>query len=74
MQNEKGVTTLSKAIEEMRKEAVEKERVQIAIDMIKDGQLSFEKISLYTKLTVEKIKELAKMQDTAGKTMNNTIK
>ncbi len=74
MQDEKGVATLSKAIEEMRKETAEKERVQIAIDMIKDGQLSFEKISLYTKLTVEKIKELAKMQDTAGKTMNNTIK
>ncbi len=74
MQDEKGVATLSKAIEEMRKETAEKERVQIAIDMIKDGQLSFEKISLYTKLTVEKLKELAKMQDTAGKTMNNTIK
>jgi predicted HTH domain antitoxin len=74
LQDEKGVATLSKAIEEMRKETAEKERVQIAIDMIKDGQLSFEKISLYTKLTVEKIKELAKMQDTAGKTMNNTIK
>jgi predicted HTH domain antitoxin len=74
LQDEKGVATLSKAIEEMRKETAEKERVQIAIDMIKDGQLSFEKISLYTKLTVEKLKELAKMQDTAGKTMNNTIK
>ena len=53
---------MCKAMEEMRNEAAEKERVQIAIDMIKDGQLSFEKIALYTKLTVEKIKELAKMQ------------
>ncbi len=73
-EDEKGVATMCKAMEEMRNEAAEKERVQIAIDMIKDGQLSFEKISLYTKLTVEKLKELAKMQDTAGKTMNNTIK
>ena len=50
---------MCKAMEEMRKEAVEKDRIENAMKMIKDGKLSVEKIAEYTSLALDKVKELA---------------
>ncbi|MBQ4487567.1 MAG: hypothetical protein II936_11255 [Oscillospiraceae bacterium] len=58
-ENEKGVATMCKVIEDMRKEAIEYDRVEIAKDMIKDGMLSLEQIAHYSRLALEKVKELA---------------
>ena len=50
---------MCKAMEEMRNEAVEKDRIENAMKMIKDGKLSVEKIAEYTSLALDKVKELA---------------
>ncbi len=52
---------MCKAMEEMRNEAVDRDRVHIALKMLADG-LAIDKVAQYTQLTVERIKELAKMQ------------
>ena len=61
-EDEKGVAAMCKVIEDMRKEsareAVEKDRIQNAMEMLKDG-LSIEKVAQYTKLAIERVKELA---------------
>jgi hypothetical protein len=44
-------------MEDMRNEAVEKDRVQNAIEMLKDG-LSVEKVAQYSRLAIERVKEL----------------
>ena len=62
MQDEKGVITLSKAIEEMRNETAEKTKIENALNLLKLGKLSFDEIADAIGLSVEKIKELAKMQ------------
>lgn len=53
-QDEKGVATMCKAMEEMRKD----ERIGCALEMLADG-LSYEKVAKYAKLSVEEVKELA---------------
>ena len=58
-EDERGVTAMCKAMEDMRNEAVERDRIENALTMIKDGNLSLEKISEYTKLAMDKVKELA---------------
>ena len=45
--------------DEMRKEAVEKDRIENAKKMINDGTLPLEKISECSGLTIEKVRELA---------------
>ena len=61
-EDEKGVQTMCKVIEDMRNEAaqnaVEKYRIQNAVEMLADG-LSIEKVAQYTHLAIERVKELA---------------
>ena len=52
----KGESEMCKAIEEMKKEVAD----QIAVNMLEDGKLTFEKISEYSGLTLEEVTELAK--------------
>lgn len=61
-EDEKGVATMCKAMEDMRNEAVERDRIEIALDMIKDGKLSLEQIAQYSRLALDKVKELASPQ------------
>ena len=62
-EDEKGVETMCKVIEDMRKEvaaeAVEWEREAIAVNMINEGELTLEQISKYSRLPLERVKELA---------------
>ena len=61
-EDEKGVQAMCKVIEDMRNEAaqnaVEKYRIQNALEMLADG-LSIEKVAQYTHLAIERVKELA---------------
>ena len=54
-EDEKGVEAMCRAMEEMRDDV----RVENALEMIRDGQLSLEKIAQYAGLPLEKIRELA---------------
>lgn len=62
-ENEKGVAAMCKIMEEygneVRSEALLEEKVDTAMRMIRDGELSLEKIAMYTGLPLEKVKELA---------------
>ena len=58
-QDEKGVAAMCKVMEDMRNETIERERIEIAMDMIREGELPLEKIAKYSKLALEKVKELA---------------
>jgi len=55
----KGVEVMCKVMENMRNETELAIRTENALEMIKDGQLSFEKIAQYSGLSLEKVKELA---------------
>ncbi len=57
-EDEKGVAAMCKVMEDMRNEAVEKDRIQNAIEMLKDG-LSIEKVAQYSRLAIDRVKELA---------------
>lgn len=57
-ETEKGVESMCKALEDMRKEAVERERVDCALRMINIG-IAFDVISEATQLPIEKVRELA---------------
>lgn len=46
-------------LDEMRNEAVEKERIKIALKMIKDGTITLDKIAEYSGLSLDKVRELA---------------
>ncbi len=50
---------MSKAIEEMREETKKMNSAQIAINLIKTGDLTFDKIAECCDLTIEEVKELA---------------
>ena len=50
---------MCKAMEDMRNETIERRNVEIAKEMIADGKLSLEKIAQYSKLALDKVKELA---------------
>lgn len=58
-ETEEGVDKMGSVLDEMRKEAADKVRIENAIKMIEDGSLSFEKISEYSGLSLEKVRELA---------------
>ena len=62
-EDRKGVAAMCKVMEDMRNEAVEKDRIQNALEMLKDG-LSIEKVAKYSRLAIERVKELA-MPNTA---------
>lgn len=61
-EDEKGVAAMCKVMEDMRneaaKDAVEKDRIKNAIEMLSDG-LSVEKVAKYSHLAIERVKELA---------------
>ena len=57
-QNEKGVAAMCKIMEDMRNEAELNKAKKMALCMIKDGELSLEKIALYSGLPLEEVKEL----------------
>ncbi len=58
-EDEKGVATMCKAMEDMRNEAKLEERKEIACSLLVDGELSYEKIAKHTGFTVEEIQKLA---------------
>ncbi|MCM1538772.1 MAG: hypothetical protein NC254_10285 [bacterium] len=58
-QEEKGVAVMCKMMEDMRNEKAKEVRIDNALCMIKDGELSLEKIALYSGLSLEEVKELA---------------
>ena len=47
---------------ETAKKATERTKIQLALNMIKDGNLSVDQIAKYTMLEVDKIKELTNLQ------------
>ena len=49
---------MCKMMEDMRNEKAREVRVDNALRMIKDGELSLEKIALYSGLTIDEVKEL----------------
>ena len=65
-ENEEGVRTMCATLEKMRdetaKKATERTKVQLALNMIKDGNLSIDQIAKYTMLEVDKVRELATLQ------------
>ena len=58
-QDEKGVATMCKIMEDMRNEAEQNKAKKMAIRMIKAGKMSLEDIADYTELSLDTIKELA---------------
>ena len=62
-QNEEGVKSMCKMLEDMRNEAAQKAELdkakKIAVCMIKDGELPIEKIALYSGLSLDEVRELA---------------
>ena len=58
-QDEKGVAAMCKIMEDMRNEKAKEVRIDNALRMIQDGELSLEKIALYSGLSVDEVKELA---------------
>jgi hypothetical protein len=61
-EDEKGVATMCKAMEDMRNEAIKEKAISVARLMIKDGELSYEKIAKYSGLTVDEVIALATKQ------------
>ncbi len=59
-QDEKGVATMCKIMEDMRNEAELNKAKKMAIRMIKAGKMSLEDIADYTELSLDTIKELAR--------------
>lgn len=57
-EDEKGVATMCRAMEEMRNETAHEKAVQIAERMLKSGKLSYEEIAEFAELTVEEVKAL----------------
>lgn len=61
-EKEKGVSVMKSVVDEIRMEGAQERTVMIAEAMLKDGSLSYEKISQFTKLSVDEIKALASEQ------------
>lgn len=57
-EDEKGVATMCKAMEDMRNETAHEMAVQIARRMLKSGKLSYEEVAGYVELGVEEVKAL----------------
>ena len=57
--DKEGVAAMCKMMEDMRNEKAKEVRIDNALRMIKDGELSLEKIALYSGLSVDEVKELA---------------
>ena len=61
-EDERGVATMCKVMEDMRKETAEQTKIQSAINLLTIGKLSFEEIADAMELSVDKVKELAMSQ------------
>ena len=59
-QDQKGVSNMCRAMEELIEEEKLEYGIEIAEEMLKDGNLSFEVIARYSRLPLEKVMELAK--------------
>ena len=57
-EDEKGVATMCRAMEEMINETAHEKAVQIARRMLKSGKLSYEEVAEYAELTVDEVKAL----------------
>ena len=57
-EDEKGVATMCKAMEDMRNETIHENAVQIAKRMLKSGKLSYEEVAEFAELDVEEVKAL----------------
>ena len=58
-ETEEGVNTVCDILEEMKNEAAYRKSCEIAINFIKEGTLSLEKIAECSGLSIEKVRELA---------------
>ncbi len=58
-EDEKGVAAMCKVMEDMRNETAERTKIEIAMDMIREGELSLEQIAKYSKLALDRVKEIA---------------
>jgi len=58
-ENEKGAANMNSVIDEMMEEQAEKMKVQFAEDMISQGGFSIELIAKLSRLTIDRVKELA---------------
>ena len=58
-ETEKGVDGMCDILDEMKNEARTKTMIENAQRMIKDGELTLEKIAEYSGLSLEKVRELA---------------
>ena len=56
-----GIESMCKAMEEMRNDAVKKNKIEIAIKLLATGD-SDEKVALVTDLSIEEVKELDKIK------------
>ena len=65
-EDEEGVLTMCREMENMRKESSHEKAVEIAKRMLASGKLTYEDIAVFTDLTLEEIKALA-VQKTAQK-------
>lgn len=65
-EDKRGVAAMSKIIEDLmedlKEDLIDNEKRESAVRMLKDGELSLEKISKYSGLTLEQVKELAQLQ------------
>lgn len=59
-EDEKGVATMCRAMEEMRNETAREKAVQIAKRMLQSGKLSYEEVAEIAELTIEEVKALDK--------------
>ena len=58
-EDEKGVASMCKVMEDMRNESAERRSVEIAKNLLQLGKLTFEEIASSAGLTIERVKELA---------------
>ncbi len=59
-EDEKGVATMCRALEEMRNEAVKEERTDVAQQLLVLGKLSYEEIAKIAKMSTKEVKTLEK--------------
>ena len=57
-EKEEGVNEMCKIMDEMKREAVQEKCYELAIEMIKDNDMTDDKIIKYTGMTLEEIQEL----------------
>lgn len=62
-EDEKGVAAMCKVMEDMRNETAEQTKIEIAMDMIREGELSLEQIAKYLKLAPERVKDISSQKN-----------